>query len=152
MTVLGTGANGNGALINSNKGSAASDSANITEGPGGSFTIGGAGNLTLPGQVASTGNFTVTDVGAGTLTFSGSGNNAGLGLVVDAGTVVLDKASSASPDVHAVGAGGLTVNDGGTVQLSGTGDYQIYGAQARQSTPAASWTSTARTRRLAPAR
>ena len=86
-----------------------------------------AGDATLSGQVSSsTGNFSVTKVGAGTLTLSGSGDNDGLGLVVTAGTVVLAKASSDSPDVHAVGGGGLTVDSGGTVQLSGAGGYEIY--------------------------
>ena len=65
--------------------------------------------------------------GSGTLTLAGSGDNYFLALVVDDGTVILDKASSSSPNVHAIG-GGLTINSGGTVQLSGTGASQIWTA------------------------
>jgi fibronectin-binding autotransporter adhesin len=56
----------------------------------------------------------------------GSADNVGLGATVNAGTLVLAKASSGSPAVHAVGGGGLTVNAGGTAQLAGTGGDQIY--------------------------
>ncbi len=131
LTVVGVGFGGNGALINSNMAIAAGDSASISEAPGEAFIIGGPGNVTLSGPVGSSNNFTVTKVGAGMLTLGGSGDNSYLGLVVDSGTVILDKNSNDSPDVHAVGGVGLTVNSGGTVQLSGTGDYQLYqGADA----------------------
>ncbi len=127
LEVLGAG----GALINSDMASAVGDSAGMSVTPGAFLTVGGAGNVMLSGQVASTGNFTVTKAGADILTLSGSGDNDALGLVVDAGTVILDKNSNDSPDVHAVGGGGLTVNSGGKVQLSGPGGYQIYeGADA----------------------
>ena len=131
LTVVGVGFGGNGALINSNMAIAAGDSASISEAPVRAFIIGGPGNVTLSGPVGSSNNFTVTKVGAGMLTLGGSGDNSYLGLVVDSGTVILDKNSNDSPDVHAVGGVGLTVNSGGTVQLSGTGDYQLYqGADA----------------------
>ena len=59
--------------------------------------------------------------GTNTLILSGSDDNVGLNLVVDSGTVELDKSSSSS--VHAVESG-LTI-DGGTVEFSGTGTEQI---------------------------
>ncbi len=46
-------------------------------------------------------------------------------MVVNAGTLILAKASSSGPDVHAIGGSGMTIA-GGTVQLSGTGGDQIY--------------------------
>ena len=68
----------------------------------------------------------VVSSGAGTLVLGGTTDNSGLGLSVNAGTTVLAKTSSGSPnDVHAIGQPGLTVN-GGTAQLGGTGGDQIY--------------------------
>jgi fibronectin-binding autotransporter adhesin len=69
---------------------------------------------------------TLVKVGSGTFTIAGITDNVGLAVVVNNGTVVLAKnPSSGSPDVHAVGGGGLTVN-GGTAQLGGTGGDQIH--------------------------
>jgi autotransporter-associated beta strand protein len=88
-------------------------------------SMSGDGNLTLSGAVNGGNSFSITKSGGGTLTLSGSTDNASMGLIVNAGTVQLAKDSS--PSVHAVGGvAGLTVNSGGTVQLAGTGDYQIY--------------------------
>ncbi|MGO9913725.1 MAG: beta strand repeat-containing protein [Isosphaeraceae bacterium] len=90
LYMAGTGAGGNGALINSSTITTASDSGDIDEEPGSAFSVGGAGNLNLSGSVNATGGaFTLTMAGTGTLTLSGSTNNAELGLVVDSGTVIL---------------------------------------------------------------
>ncbi len=82
-----------------------------------------SGNLTLNGGPTSIGSFTVTKTGSGTLTLGGSADNSFLAMNVNAGTVVLNKASASG--VHALG-GASTVNSGGTLQLSGTGGQQIY--------------------------
>ena len=119
LAIAGTGATAEGALTNSDTGAAAAVTGTITND---NFTIGGAGNITLDAVEYNT----LTMDGTGVLTLAGSSDNSSLGVVVDDGTVILDKASSSSPDVHAIGGGGLTINDG-TVQLSGTGDSEIYG-------------------------
>src|SRR5262245_8414848 len=67
----------------------------------------------------------VTKSGPGTLVLSGTGDNVGLTVNVATGTLMLAKTSSSTPDVHAIGGGGLTVN-GGTAQLAGTGGDQIW--------------------------
>jgi autotransporter-associated beta strand protein len=61
--------------------------------------------------------------GPGFLVLSGTTDNTGLGLIVTAGNVALNKTSSSG--VHAIGGGGLTIN-GGSVQLDGSGGDQIY--------------------------
>jgi autotransporter-associated beta strand protein len=86
----------------------------------------GAGALTLSGANTYTGGLMLD---TGSVTLSGSDDNLGLTAVVHSGTTLaLAKDSSAS--VHAVGAAGtgLTIDSGGTVQLAGTGDDQIYPA------------------------
>jgi fibronectin-binding autotransporter adhesin len=90
---------------------------------GNGYTINGSGNINLSGNTGGFG--TATYSGTGTLTLSGTNDNVGLGLIVNSGTVVLAKTSSQSPDVHAVGGGGFTLN-GGTLRLAGTGNAQIY--------------------------
>lgn len=84
-------------------------------------------NVTLASRVASL-NGSLTKTGAGSLTFSGAADNTALAVVVNAGTVVLAKDSTA--DVHAIGGGApaanLIVYNGGTAQLGGTGGDQIY--------------------------
>lgn len=62
--------------------------------------------------------------GPGTLQISGTTDNSGLNAAVNGGILLLAKASSFSPDVHAVSS--LTVNSGGTARLGGTGGDQIY--------------------------
>ncbi|MCW1922954.1 autotransporter-associated beta strand repeat-containing protein [Luteolibacter arcticus] len=65
---------------------------------------------------------TVVKSGAGTLAMTGGSDNATLNATVHAGTLRLDKTSSAS--VHAIG-GTVTINNSGTVRLAGSGDDQI---------------------------
>ena len=60
---------------------------------------------------------------APTLTLAGTTDNAGLGLIVNGGFVILAKNSSTTPAVHAIN-GNLTINDA-VVQLGGTGGDQI---------------------------
>ncbi len=77
---------------------------------------------------ASTGgrvqNSTITKAGGGTWTTSGTDDNGSLGIIVNAGTVNLNKTSSGG--THAVGGPGLTLNNGGTARITGTGGDQIY--------------------------
>jgi autotransporter-associated beta strand protein len=71
----------------------------------------------------------LTKASNNTVTLSGTTDNVGLSLNVTAGTVILAKTSSHSPDIHAVGWNlpllGMVVS-GGTAQLGGTGGDQIY--------------------------
>jgi autotransporter-associated beta strand protein len=71
-------------------------------------------------------NLALIKTGAGALTLSGGGDNHFLRATVNSGTLILAKSSGT--DVHALGGSGtaLTVNQGGSVQLAGTGDDQIY--------------------------
>ena len=88
----------------------------------GIFSIGGTADISLTGDVQGA----LTKVGSDILTLGGSVDNWGLGATVDSGTLVLAKdPSSANPDVHAIGGGGLTIN-GGIVQLAGSGGDQIW--------------------------
>jgi autotransporter-associated beta strand protein len=89
-------------------------------------TVTGTGTIDLPAGnlelgLASSG--TINKTSAGTLTLSGTADNASLGLTINAGTVILNKVSAST--VHAIGAT-TTVNNGGKLQLSGTGGDQIF--------------------------
>ncbi len=87
-------------------------------------TLNNTPNVTLNGSLL---NGSASFTGAGTVTLAGSIDNGGLGVTVGGNaTVILDKPSSGSPNVHAVGGGGLTVNSSGTVQFSGSGTQQVY--------------------------
>jgi autotransporter-associated beta strand protein len=92
---------------------------------GRTLTTGGPGSS---GSVNSpnNGNLIVTKTGGGVWTTSGTGDNGSTGLIINGGTVNLDKASSSSPNVHSVGGPGLTINSGGTARITGTGGDQIY--------------------------
>ncbi|MDB6067592.1 MAG: Carbohydrate binding family 6 [Pedosphaera sp.] len=80
---------------------------------------GRAGSVNSPNN----GNFTVTKTGAGVWTTSGNGDNGSTGISVNSGTVNLNKSISSA---HAVGGPGLTVNNGGTARITGTGGDQVY--------------------------
>ena len=91
----------------------------------GVYAVGGAGDITLSGQLGTTGAAnTLTKVGGNVLTIGGTLDNVSLGVIAGGGTVILAKASS--PGVHAVGIGGLTINAGALVQLGGSGGDQIF--------------------------
>jgi autotransporter-associated beta strand protein len=132
--------------------SAISDSGNSSIGPSGTVSLSGTGELLYTGSSTSTarnvavsGTNSIVDVPSGvTLTITGavsggtlikndsgtlnlSGNtndNSGLGLTINAGTVILSKTSGAT--AHAIGGNSATVNAGATLQMSGTGGYDIY--------------------------
>ena len=86
----------------------------VTGGPGSSGSVNSPGN----------GNLIVTKNGGGTWTTSGTGDNGSSGIIINAGTVNLNKTSSSG--THAVGGPGLTINAGGTARITGTGGDQIY--------------------------
>jgi autotransporter-associated beta strand protein len=81
---------------------------------------GRAGSVNSPNN----GNFKVTKNGAGVWTTSGNGDNGSTGIIVNQGSVNLNKSSNGG--THAVGGPGLTVNSGGLVKITGTGGDQIY--------------------------
>jgi len=83
--------------------------------PNGDLTLNGAFNSSSSAQQ-------LTKTSAGTLTLGGSGDNASFAIKVNAGTVVLNKASDGTH--HALG--GASTVSGGTLKLSGTGGDQIY--------------------------
>ena len=85
------------------------------------YHVAGTGDINFSGVVYGYGMADLIKSGSNTLTLSGLEGNVGLGLVVNDGTVILDKSSSSS--IHAVNDN-ITLN-GGTIQLSGTGGDQI---------------------------
>ncbi len=87
------------------------------------LTTGAAGHS---GAVNSpnNGNFIVTKTGDGTWVTSGNGDNGSTGIIVNQGSVYLNKSSSGG--THAVGGPGLTVNNGGLAKITGNGGDQIY--------------------------
>ena len=74
-------------------------------------------------RTVTVGSGTAAGANNGTVSFAGAVDNLNIAAVVNSGTLLLAKTSSAA--VHAVGSG-LTVNNGGTVMLGGTGGDQIY--------------------------
>ena len=85
------------------------------------YHVAGIGDINFSGVVYGYGMANLIKSGSNALTLSGLEGNVGLGLVVNDGTVILDKSSSSS--IHAVNDN-ITLN-GGTVQLSGSGGDQI---------------------------
>lgn len=90
---------------------------------GRTLTIGAAGHA---GAINSpnNGNYTVTKTGGGTLISSGNSDNGSTGIIVNQGTLNLNKASSGG--THVVGGPGLTINSGALARITGTGGDQIY--------------------------
>ncbi|MCL4207844.1 MAG: autotransporter-associated beta strand repeat-containing protein, partial [Pirellulaceae bacterium] len=121
ITLSGTGVGGLGALINNGAGPSTLTGTVAN----GTYSVGGTADLTINGQIGTSGTSTLTKSDANKLTLTGTTDNIGLAVVANAGTVVLAKTSSGS--VHAVGGSGtvLTVNNGATVQLAGSGGDQI---------------------------
>jgi fibronectin-binding autotransporter adhesin len=83
------------------------------------------GSSTFTGAISS---ITLQKLGTGTFTLGGSADNASLVALISAGTLVLEKASSAA--VHALGGGTHTISTGSTLRLGGTGDDQIFDSAA----------------------
>ena len=83
------------------------------------------GSASSSGAVNSpnNGNFIVTKSGSGIWTTSGNGDNGSTGIIINGGTVNLNKSSSSG--THAVGGPGLTINNGATARITGTGGDQI---------------------------
>jgi autotransporter-associated beta strand protein len=78
--------------------------------------------MTLNGRVTGGGTFDVTFNGPGTLTLGNTNDNSYLGMNIN-GTVILNTTSASG--VHGLGTA-TTINSGGTLQLSGSGGYDIY--------------------------
>src|SRR5262249_44669747 len=123
LSISGAGVGGLGALV-STSAAPGTWAGTITNQ---SFTVGGIGDIFISGSINGTN--TLTKIGTGTLTLGGTTDNNGLSLQVNAGTVVLAKNSSHTPDVHAVGWNspvfGMAIS-GGAPQLGGTGGAQIF--------------------------
>ena len=70
----------------------------------------------------------IVKTGSGTLSIAGTTDNGSMGVLVNTGTVLLNK--TATTIVHAVGGGGLTINNGalGMIGTAGSGTEQFYNA------------------------
>jgi autotransporter-associated beta strand protein len=118
LSVTGNGAGSLGALINSNASTAATLNSEITNGA--SFTVGGAGNLTLQRASSSGGPFVLTKIGSGTLNLGDANATANDGLLA------LDVESASTVNLGMTGGHiaidrGLKINAGGTVVFTGNG-------------------------------
>ena len=86
-----------------------------------------AGSLELDGQVRNAGGNSAqmyTKTGAGTLILGGSLDNPSLTMAINQGLVVITKASATN--AHGLGGGASTVASGATLQLSGSGNYDLF--------------------------
>lgn len=81
-------------------------------------------SLILSGSVTGTSTSLINKTDTGTLTLSGNTDNAGLNMNINAGTVIIQKNSTAT--VHGLGGGPSSVGNGGVLQLSGTGAFGLY--------------------------
>jgi autotransporter-associated beta strand protein len=81
------------------------------------LTFGTADDTTFSGVINGGNSLSYTKQGSGTATWSGILDNPTGNITVNAGTIVLAKAST--PTVHALG-GNSFINSGGTLQLGGT--------------------------------
>ena len=118
LTLNGSG--GAVSLVNSNSGAAASWSTGIAA--SGDVSIGGAGGITLPGNVS--GVASITKIGAGRVTLSG--NNAYTGSTIVASGTLAAASATAIPSASAASvAAGATLDLGGYAStlgaLSGSG-------------------------------
>ncbi len=107
-----TAISGTSSLVN-NSATAASLSGNVSGLANGS-SIGGSGNLTLSGVVASTGNRAWNKIGAGTLTLSGN-NTFTRALTITAGAVNVQHNNG----LGAANGNLVTVNSGAALELQG---------------------------------
>jgi autotransporter-associated beta strand protein len=113
LSVAGNGVGASGALVNSNGATPAVVNSEMLS--NGSFTVDGAGDITL--QRVQTVFATLTKNGAGTLTLgtpAATAANNLLVLVVNGGKAVLNMPGQLAVDR------GLTINNGSTVQIAGT--------------------------------
>ena len=120
FTIAGNAINLGGSVTNN---STSLQTINLDLSPTGDLGIYAAGGGTLMFQrLTSTATKTATLDGPGSVILPGSLDNAFMAYTVNAGTLVLAKASAGA--IHSVGSG-LALN-AGTVQLAGTGGDQIY--------------------------
>ena len=129
----GTSPNANAATFNFNGGTlkAGADSTTFMQGLTVANVLAGGAIIDTNGKaitinqplIGDAANRLLTKNGVGTLTLGGSGDNISIGATVNTGSLVLAKTSSGG--VHALG-GATTVNNGGTLQLAGSGDDQIW--------------------------
>ncbi|HVM51102.1 MAG TPA: LamG-like jellyroll fold domain-containing protein [Candidatus Acidoferrum sp.] len=86
-----------------------------------------SGTLALNGPVRNAGGNSTqvcTKTGAGTLVLGGTNDNPSLTMAINQGTVIITKSSATN--VHGLGGGTSTVASGATLQLAGTGSYDLY--------------------------
>ncbi|HEX3999683.1 MAG TPA: autotransporter-associated beta strand repeat-containing protein [Pirellulales bacterium] len=113
LLVAGTGISSGGALINSNAGAAASFAGTINATGNNSFSLGGAGNITLVGAIGNSSDTgTLTKVGAGEVTLDDANSYSGA-TTVSAGTLQLGNAASLGT------TSSITVSSGATLDLNG---------------------------------
>lgn len=124
LSVSGSGSGSNGALVNSNTGTAAILSSEITNGA--SLTVGGAGDMTLQ-RVRSGGSvITLTKVGTGALTLGNASTTTHMNLLaVDVQSASTVNFNTASGTNYLVADRGVRVASGGTVNYTGTGTNMV---------------------------
>ena len=86
-----------------------------------------AGNLEVDGQVRNGGGNSAqmyTKTGSGTVILGGAVDNPSLTMAINQGTVLITKASASN--VHGLGGGTSIVGSGATLQLSGSGNSDLY--------------------------
>jgi len=117
----------NGGALSYTGAASAATGRNVTNIAGTTSTIDlPAGSLTLNGQITSSAAFTINKTSSGTLTLANSADNKFLAMNISGGTVILDANSAAN--LHALGSGTTVVTNNSTLQLSGSGGYQISNA------------------------
>lgn len=116
IKVTGTGVGGQGALTWTGT-SSYSGKLNFNNG---NTTIGGTGTLTVNALDMLYTSTVVTKTGGGTLVIGGTGYVNGMKFVINEGAVILNKTGT-----HAMAGDYVTVNNGASLQLAGTGGNQI---------------------------
>ncbi|TAK94072.1 MAG: hypothetical protein EPO07_17265 [Verrucomicrobia bacterium] len=117
ISPAGTGVSGTGALVNSDTGNAAALNSEIVNGT--SYTVGGAGNLTIQRSRSGGSPFIVTKVGTGTFTLGNANATSHNNLLA------LDVTSTSTVNLGMTGSTisadrGVRIQAGGTVRYTGT--------------------------------
>lgn len=121
ITISGTGFGGNGTLVNSNTGTSASLSGNVTL--SGASRVGGDGNMALSGTISGAND--LNKIGTGTLALSGNNTFSGT-LSIRAGAVSIATINNASSNgTLGNNANSMVMGDSGA-----TGTLQYTGATA----------------------
>lgn len=116
IKIRGTGVGGQGALT----ATGTSSFTGLLNFYNGDTTIRTTGTLTLDEMKEVYSNTTVTKVGAGTLIIAGTGIVGRTEFAINEGLAILNKTGT-----YALSGDHLTINNGGRIQLAGTGDNQI---------------------------